>query len=99
MLLNERSIVRYRGNQHDSDSRKIGMNKFYFDDEQAIGPQDLTLLHKVLVALLSEVPATTAAVDELEVAKELIALFKSGFRTEEELKVMASRMPILERQI
>lgn len=36
--------------------------------------------------------------EELGLAKELVALFKSGFRSEEELKAMASRSGFLHHQ-
>jgi hypothetical protein len=60
----------------------------YFDDEQEIGPQGLALLHKVLADLFREAEGSDS-VEELGLAKELVALFKSGFRSEEELKAMA----------
>jgi hypothetical protein len=60
----------------------------YFDDEQEIGPQGLALLRKVLADLFRDEISGSDAVAELGLAKELVALFKSGFRSEEELKAM-----------
>lgn len=65
------------------------MGGTYFDDEQEIGPQGLALLRKVLVDLFREHAGDSNTDDELGLAKELVALFKSGFRSEEELKAMA----------
>lgn len=61
----------------------------YFDDEQEIGPQGLALLRRVLADLFRDQLDGTNADKELGLAKELVALFKSGFRSEEELKEMA----------
>lgn len=61
----------------------------YFDDEQEIGPQELALLRKVLADLFRDRVDRENAEEELGLAKELVALFKSGFRSEEELKAMA----------
>lgn len=60
----------------------------YFDDEQEIGPEGLALLRKVLADLFRESDGSDT-VAKLALAKELVALFKSGFRSEEELKAMA----------
>lgn len=76
----------------------ITMGANYFDDEQEIGPQALILLRKVLVDL-RETAGTVTEEEELGIARELVALFKSGFRTEEELKAMAGHMPLLNKQI
>lgn len=61
----------------------------YFDDEQEIGPQGLTLLRRVLADLFRDQCVDSGTDEELGLAKELVALFKSGFRSEEELKAMA----------
>ncbi len=63
----------------------------YFDDEQEIGPQALTLLRKVLADLFRDQAVNLDADAKLDLAKELVALFKSGFRSEEELKAMVQR--------
>lgn len=67
------------------------MGGTYFDDEQEIGPQGLALLHKVLGDLFRDQAGHCTKDEELGLAKELVALFKSGFRSEEELKAMAKR--------
>lgn len=61
----------------------------YFDDEQEIGPQGLALLRRVLADLFRDQVDGSDEDKELGLAKELVALFKSGFRSEEELKAMA----------
>lgn len=69
----------------------------YFDDEQEIGPEALTLLRKVFAEILRERAEDFGSDDELGMAKELVSLFKSGFRSEEELKAMAERRLLLEQ--
>jgi hypothetical protein len=71
------------------------MGGTYFDDEQAIGPQGLTLLRKVLADLFRDHADLSGADEKLGLAKELVALFKSGFRSEEELKAMAKHSSFL----
>lgn len=77
------------------------MGGTYFDDEQEIGPQGLMLLRKVLADLIREQPGNSDPENELGLAKELVALFKSGFRSEDELKAMlvVSAFPILTEQL
>ncbi|MCJ7996779.1 hypothetical protein J5N58_20145 [Rhizobium cremeum] len=65
------------------------MGGTYFDDEQEIGPQGLALLRNVLSELFRDQSGASNADEQLGLAKELVALFKSGFRSEEELKAMA----------
>jgi len=65
------------------------MGGTYFDDEQEIGPQGLALLRNVLAELFRDQSGASNADEQLGLAKELVALFKSGFRSEEELKAMA----------
>jgi hypothetical protein len=72
------------------------MGGTYFDDEQEIGPQGLALLRKVLADLFRDQSGDSN--QELGLAKELVALFKSGFRSEEELKAMARGMTIESHQ-
>lgn len=67
------------------------MGETYFDDEQEIGPEGLVLLRKVLADLFRNEASTSNTDEHLGLAKELVALFKSGFRTEDELKAMAQR--------
>ena len=74
------------------------MGGTYFDDEQEIGPQGLALLRKVLVELFRDQAGDYKTDEELGLAKELVALFKSGFRSEEELKAMARRSSLLQHQ-
>lgn len=73
------------------------MGGTYFDDEQEIGPRGLTLLREVLGELRDQADNLNAD-DELLLAKELVALFKSGFRSQEELKAMAKRSRFLNHQ-
>lgn len=74
------------------------MGGTYFDDEQEIGPQGLALLRKVLADLFRDQAGDSKRDEELGLAKELVALFKSGFRSEEELKAMARRSSFLQHQ-
>jgi hypothetical protein len=74
------------------------MGGTYFDDEQEIGPQGLALLRKVLADLFRDHGGDFKKDEELGLAKELVALFKSGFRSEEELKAMARRSSFLHHQ-
>jgi len=74
------------------------MGGTYFDDEQEIGPQGLALLRKVLADLFRDQSGDSNADQELGLAKELVALFKSGFRSEEELKAMARGITIESHQ-
>jgi hypothetical protein len=74
------------------------MGGTYFDDEQEIGPQGLTLLRKVLADLFRDQAIDADAAEELSLANELVALFKSGFRSEEELKAMVQSSGILNHQ-
>ncbi|MDH4440744.1 MAG: hypothetical protein QE284_10200 [Rhizobium sp.] len=71
------------------------MGGTYFDDEQEIGPHGLILLRKVLADLVRDQADVPGVDEELGLAKELVALFKSGFRSEEELKAMVQRSSIL----
>ena len=74
------------------------MGGTYFDDEQEIGPQGLALLRNVLSELFRDQSGASNADEQLGLAKELVALFKSGFRSEEELKAMARRSSFLQHQ-
>ena len=71
------------------------MGGIYFDDEQEIGPQGLAVLRNVLADLFRDQAGVSNKDQELDLAKELVALFKSGFRSEEELKAMAGRSSFL----
>ncbi|EKF61569.1 hypothetical protein QWE_00155 [Agrobacterium albertimagni AOL15] len=75
------------------------MGETYFDDEQEIGPQGLALLRNVLTDLFRDQSGESNRDDELGLAKELVALFKSGFRSEEELKAMARSSSFLSHHI
>nr|WP_115672804.1 hypothetical protein [Ciceribacter selenitireducens] len=74
------------------------MGGTYFDDEQEIGPQGLALLRNVLADLFRDQANVSNTDEELGLAKELVALFKSGFRSEEELKAMIRRSSYLHHQ-
>jgi hypothetical protein len=74
------------------------MGGTYFDDEQEIGPQGLALLRRVLADLFRDQSGYSNADEELGLAKELVALFKSGFRSEDELKAMARGSSFLNHQ-
>lgn len=74
------------------------MGETYFDDEQEIGPEGLALLRKVLADLFRDEATVSNTDEQLGLAKELVALFKSGFRTEEELMAMARRSSFLPPQ-
>ena len=67
------------------------MGGTYFDDDQEIGPEGLALLRKVLADIFRKEAGVSSTDEHLGLAKELVALFKSGFRTEEELKAMVLR--------
>lgn len=71
------------------------MGETYFDDEQEIGPEGLALLRDVLADLFRDEASVSNTDEQLGLAKELVALFKSGFRTEEELMAMARRSSFL----
>lgn len=64
------------------------MSNTYFDDQLEIGPLDLMLLRKILADLLRNRYHGCSKAEELTLARELVSLFKSGFRTEEELIAM-----------
>lgn len=55
----------------------------------------MALLRKVLADLFRDQAGDPKKDEELGLAKELVALFKSGFRSEEELKAMAKRISYL----
>jgi hypothetical protein len=69
------------------------MSGHYFDDEREIDLESIMVLRKVLADLMREMAGGSTAEEELVLARELIALFKSGFRSEEELKTMARDLP------
>lgn len=64
------------------------MFRQYFDDNESISPVELELLQSVLVDLCREIGTEPASSDGNQLASSLIALFKSGFRSREELLFM-----------
>jgi hypothetical protein len=62
----------------------------YFDDDEAIGPDDLRLLHDVLVELCRGAKIETRSQEAAAMASHLVALYKSGFRSREELLYMGA---------
>ncbi|MBB4067409.1 hypothetical protein [Gellertiella hungarica] len=74
------------------------MGERYFDDEQEISPQGLALLRRVLADLFRDQEGDSSQEEELGLARELVSLFKSGFRSEEELRAMAKRSRFLHQQ-
>lgn len=71
------------------------MGGTYFDDEQEINPQGLAILRKVFANLFRGEAGDLDEDEKLSLAKELVALFKSGFRSEEELNALVKRSPLL----
>lgn len=61
----------------------------YFDDDQAIGPEELHLLHEVMVELCRKAQIETSSPEAAALAHVLVGLFKSGFRSRQELLFMA----------
>lgn len=61
----------------------------YFDDDEAIGPEALHLLHDVLVDLCRKAGIETRSPEATAMASILVALYKSGFRSRQELMFMA----------
>ncbi|WP_159952438.1 hypothetical protein [Rhizobium sp. 18065] len=64
------------------------MFRQYFDDNESISPAKLELLQSVLVDLCRESGIEPASPHGNQLASSLIALFKSGFRSREELLFM-----------
>lgn len=64
------------------------MFRQYFDNEESISPVELELLQSVLVDLCRENGIEPASSDGNQLASSLIALFKSGFRSRQELLFM-----------
>lgn len=62
----------------------------YFEDDEAIRPEELVLLHDVLVTLCAKAGIDTASPEASSLASTLVGLFKSGFRSQQELIFMAS---------
>lgn len=73
------------------------MGVTYFDDNQEIDPQGLTLLQGVLADLIRDHASGQDSDTAIKLARELIALFKSGFRSEDELKAMCQGSALLTR--
>ena len=66
------------------------MQATYFDDDEAIGPDDLKLLHDVMVELCERAGIETKSAEASTLATTLVSLYKSGFRTGPELMFMAA---------
>ena len=69
---------------------RICLQATYFDDDEAIGPQDLKLLHDVMVELCQGAGIDTASTQASALASNLVGLYKSGFRSRPELIFMAA---------
>ncbi|THV12799.1 hypothetical protein [Rhizobium rhizophilum] len=61
----------------------------YFDDDEAIGPEDLHFLHEVMVELCRDRQIETKSEEGSALASVLVGLYKSGFRSRQELFFMA----------
>lgn len=61
----------------------------YFDDDEAVGPEALNLLHDVMVELCHKAQIETKSPEAAALASVLIGLYKSGFRSHQELLFMA----------
>lgn len=66
------------------------MQASYFDDDEAIGPEALYLLHDVMVELCRKAQIDTKSPEATALALVLVGLYKSGFRSRQELLFMAS---------
>lgn len=66
------------------------MQATYFDDEEAIGPEDLKLLHDVMVELCQGAGIDIGSSQATVLASVLVGLYKSGFRSRPELMFMAA---------
>lgn len=62
----------------------------YFDDDEAIGPEALYVLHDVMVELCRNAQVDTKSPEATILASVLVGLYKSGFRSRQELLFMAS---------
>jgi len=65
------------------------MRRPYFDDGAEIGPQELHLLHEVMVELCRDQQIETKSAEGAALASVLVGLYKSGFRSRQELLFMA----------
>lgn len=68
----------------------------YFTTEEALAPDDLTLLRTVLEEACRERGTGTKGKGADEIAQELIILWHAGFRSGDELKSMLKPMNIVD---
>lgn len=61
----------------------------YFDDEEAIGPEGLEILRQVMVELCSKAQIEATSAEASGLGSVLVGLYKSGFRSRQELLFMA----------
>ncbi|QEE43334.1 hypothetical protein FVA81_01420 (plasmid) [Rhizobium sp. WL3] len=61
----------------------------YFEDDEAIGPEALDILHDVMVELCRKTRIETKSPEASVLASVLVGLYKSGFRSRQELLFMA----------
>jgi hypothetical protein len=64
----------------------------YFTSQEALAPEDLTLLRAVLKEVYGERDICADGKGASEVAQELITLWHAGFRSKDELKSMLKPM-------
>jgi hypothetical protein len=67
----------------------------YFSTQEALAPDDLTLLRTVLEEVCGEREICANGKGAGEVAQELITLWHAGFRSGDELKSMLKPMNIV----
>jgi hypothetical protein len=61
----------------------------YFDDDEAIGPEGLNLLRDVVSELCRKAGIEPKSKEASDLALLLVGLYKSGFRSRQELVFMA----------
>lgn len=72
-----------------------GAENMYFTTEEALAPDDLTLLRTALEEVCRESEITANGKGAGEIAQELIILWHAGFRSTDELKNMLQPMNIV----
>ncbi|MBA3040796.1 MAG: hypothetical protein KJ670_07375 [Alphaproteobacteria bacterium] len=68
----------------------------YFDDDKSIGPAELDLLQEVFLELCRNASVDPQGPEGMTLAQSLISLFKSGFRSKQELIYMSQEAPVSE---
>lgn len=66
----------------------------YFDDDKSIGPAELDLLQEVFLELCRNASTDPQGPEGMALAQSLISLFKSGFRSKQELIYMSQETPL-----